>query len=67
MHKLRLRFPEGFTVHATALLNHIHSKQKPARSTSFESRLRLLMSVNPLTTANAEKGIVDRTRDFVVK
>ncbi len=40
MVKLRLRFPEGFTEHATALINHIHSQPTTKPPRSFEARVQ---------------------------
>ena len=46
MKKLKLRLSEEFTVHAVALLNHIHSQPRQPKPASLESRLEKMESAS---------------------
>ncbi len=67
MKKLKLRFSEEFTVHATALINHIHSQPRRPKYRSLESRLQQMNDSSSPLAPRAEEMDMDLTRATAVK
>ena len=67
MKKVPLRFPEGFTIHAKALINQVHSQSRQKKQTTLESKLRLIGEFSPLITTMGDALSKQRPIESLMK